>query len=62
LGDTRSVLAREDAERTDESDGYVFTSVNGSKLDGSFPSKAFKGYVRLAKLPETIRFHSLRHT
>ncbi len=62
MGDALLVLSRLNDERTDESDGYVFTGATGGRLDGSVASKAFKRYVRLAKLPESIRFHSLRHT
>ena len=42
--------------------GYVLTGTGGGKLNQSYASKRFKYYVRLAKLPENIRFHSLRHT
>ena len=61
-GDALDVLRRLDAERTDDLDGLVFTGVGGGPLNPNLVSRRFKYYVRLAKLPEHIRFHSLRHT
>ena len=40
----------------------VLCHTDGRPLAASYASKRFKFYVRLAKLPEGIRFHSLRHT
>lgn len=42
--------------------GYVFRGRHGGKLNGDYVGKQFKEYVRLAKLPEDVNFHSLRHT
>ena len=56
------VLQRLGARRADQLDGYVFTSQSGGQLNAGYASKRFKHYVRKAKLPEYIRFHSLRHT
>ena len=61
-GDTESILKRKNAERTNEQDDYVFKGVRGNRLHGPFVSRRFKRYVRLAKLPENINFHALRHT
>ena len=43
-------------------DATVLCHLDGRPLAASYASKRFKYYVRLAKLPEGIRFHSLRHT
>ena len=47
-------------------DGYVFPSATGfsnkQKMDSLALSKSFKKFVRLAKLPETITLHGLRHS
>ena len=56
------VLPRLAAERNDDLDGYVFTGVKGGRLNPNYTSRRFKHYVRLARLPGNIRFHSLRHT
>lgn len=40
----------------------MFQSKAGGPLDPSYASKRFKYYVRASSLPESIRFHSLRHT
>jgi integrase len=61
--DARSVLERLDRAREEKaSDAYVLLGQRGGKLNGSYASKRFKHYIRLAKLPERIKFHSLRHT
>lgn len=57
--DATAVLIRMHDERKGE---YVFRGVNGGRLNPEFVSRRFKSYVRLAKLPEGIHFHSLRHT
>lgn len=61
-GEAREVLQRLSAARTDELDGPVLTGKRGRRLNPEYVSRRFKYYVRLAKLPENIRFHSLRHT
>lgn len=40
----------------------VFTNVNGTPLSQERAWHAFKGLLRSAGLPETIRFHDLRHS
>ena len=62
VGDAMEVLPRLAAERNDDLDGYVFTGVKGGRLNPNYTSRRFKHYVRLARLPGNIRFHSLRHT
>lgn len=42
--------------------GYVLRGAEGGQVNKQYASKRFKHYVREAKLPERIRFHSLRHT
>lgn len=42
--------------------GYVLRGYHGGRLNGQYASKKFKKYVRLVKLPDSISFHSLRHT
>ncbi|GMQ82811.1 MAG: hypothetical protein BMS9Abin05_2274 [Rhodothermia bacterium] len=49
-------------ERADDRDGPVFTYANGTAVVPGYVSKRFKHYARLARLPENIHFHSLRHT
>lgn len=49
-----------DAEHTGA--GYVFTGYEGSKLNDLYVSKKFRKYRRLAKLPESLSFHNLRHS
>ena len=61
------VLQRLNTERTTETDSYVFTSRRGhkgdkEKLNDEYTSKRFLHYVRLARLPKGLSFHSLRHT
>lgn len=56
----REVL-EEIAERRGRS-GYVLRGAKGGRLNKQYASKRFKHYVRKAKLPENITFHSLRHT
>lgn len=62
VGDALAVLQRRHSERADELDGPVLTYGDGRAIVPGYASKRFKKYVRLAKLPENIRFHSLRHT
>ncbi len=61
-GDAQEVLLRLSSEREDDLDGPVVTYGDGRPIVAKYASKRFKRYVRLAKLPEQIRFHSLRHT
>lgn len=66
-GEALDVLQRLHAERDSETDGYVFRGTSRrqgtqDKLNGEYVSKRFLHYVRLAKLPEGLSFHSLRHT
>ena len=63
VGDAVEVLRRLDVERAGDLDGLVFTGVGGGRsiLTSSHVASSIY-YVRLAKLPERIRFHSLRHT
>lgn len=49
-------------EKASTSNDYVFSGKRGGKLNGDYVGKQFKRYVRLAKLPEDVNFHSLRHT
>ena len=43
-------------------DNYVFTRVEGIKLNEDFVSKQFKKAVRAGELSEEIHFHTLRHS
>lgn len=43
-------------------DDFVFTRINGIKLNEDFISKQFKNSVRAAKLNDKIHFHTLRHS
>lgn len=66
-GEALEVVEKLFQMRSSESDGYVFTGTSrreGSKdkLNSTYVSKRFLRYVRLAKLPEGISFHTLRHT
>ena len=47
---------------TPEASGYVIPGRRGGKLNGDYVGKCFKKYARLAKLPENVNFHALRHT
>lgn len=62
VGDALRVLRRLDSERLDDLDGYVFTGYGGGQLNDHYVSKQFRAYRRLAKLPESISFHNLRHS
>ena len=66
-GEAYEILINLYAKRESEGNDYVFQSRRGrkgdkSKLNGEYVSKRFLHYVRLAKLPEGLSFHSLRHT
>ncbi len=41
---------------------YVFAKSDGRRFEADFVSHKFKKYIRRARLPESIHFHSLRHT
>ena len=67
VGEARAVAARLDAERRERGEpfdrrAFVLSGADGGPLNGSYASKRFRKYRRLAKLPEEISFHSLRHT
>ena len=66
-GEARAVLDRLYSERSHAGDGYVFQSRRGwdgdqEKLNEEYVSKRFKHYTRMAGLPESVHFHTLRHT
>jgi site-specific recombinase XerD len=42
--------------------GWVFSGKDGGQLNGHSVSKHFKSLVRKCGLPESIHFHSLRHS
>jgi site-specific recombinase XerD len=48
--------------RKGNAEGYVFCKRGGFRLLKNFVSKKFKNAVRDAKLPESLHFHSLRHS
>ena len=49
--------------RTNEDPGaHVFVGVGGKPVNARYLSKRFRHYRELARLPEQIHFHSLRHT
>ena len=45
-----------------ENNSFVFTRINGIKLNEDFISKQFKKSVRAAGLDDKIHFHTLRHS
>ncbi len=45
-----------------DQNNFVFTRVNGIKLNEDFISKQFKKSVRTSKLDDKIHFHSVRHS
>lgn len=61
-GDARTVLERLNAARTSEADDFVLTGAGGGMLNGNFAAQRFRDFREKAKLPESIHFHSLRHT
>ncbi|MEO1074970.1 MAG: site-specific integrase [Bacteroidota bacterium] len=65
-GDALAVLERLAAQRDASGEGdrrdFVLVMPSGKPLRPNYVSRRFKHYARLAKLPESIRFHSLRHT
>ncbi|MBT8398932.1 MAG: site-specific integrase, partial [Rhodothermia bacterium] len=62
VGDAFAVLKRRHTERTDDLDGPALTYGDGRPVRPEYASKRFKKFARLAKVPERIKFHSLRHT
>ena len=66
-GEALDVLQRLTDKRDSEADSHVFKGLSRrkgtkEKLNDDYLSKRFLYYVRLAKLPEGLSFHSLRHT
>ena len=62
VGEARTVIEVLQRERASEADDYVFKGMRGGKLNDEHLSRRFRFYRRLARLPEKINFHSLRHT
>ena len=62
--DAYALLEARSRARTDEDDtALVFPSwKKGGVREGRALSRTFKRYVRKANLPDTLHFHSLRHT
>ena len=60
--DARSILVCLLEEQGGTGTGYVLRGVRGGRLNGNHVSRRFKTYARLARVPEEIHFHSLRHT
>lgn len=52
---------RDDAEDWEET-GYIFVSIRGTPLEPQNVVRHFKAALRKAGLPETVRFHDLRHS
>ena len=66
-GEALEILRRRYEQRTSEADAYVFQGRrvqkrDREKLNEEYVSKRFLYYRRLARLPEGITFHNLRHT
>lgn len=55
-------LAAEREARGEVLDGPLFPGPNGSGIQPNRTSRRFKFFSRLAKLPEGVHFHSLRHS
>ena len=56
---------RQDAERQNldwQEHGLVFVSIRGTPLEPDNVTHRFKEVLRKAGLPETVRFHDLRHS
>lgn len=67
VGEAHAVAARLDVERQargqeHDRSGLVFSGAEGGPLSGSYVSKRFRKYRKLAGLPPEFNFHSLRHT
>ncbi len=66
-GEALDVLRTMHTQRSSEGNDFVFQSRRGrngdnERLNDEYVSKRFLHYVRLAKLPAGLSFHSLRHT
>ncbi|MFB3130980.1 MAG: tyrosine-type recombinase/integrase [Rhodothermales bacterium] len=66
-GEALEILRRRYEQRTSEANAYVFQGRrvqkrDREKLNEEYVSKRFLYYRRLARLPEGITFHNLRHT
>ncbi len=65
-GNERTVPLSTDAIQVlrsiEEETGPVIRMPSGNRANGDYVSKRFKHYVRLARLSEEVKFHSLRHT
>lgn len=57
---TVDILARRKSETEDSE--FVITNKTGRPIQVTYASQRFKHYARLARLPEHVHFHSLRHT
>jgi len=62
VGDALDVIRRRFDEVGPRVSDFVLVDDKNHPVDPIKASKRFKYYVRLAKLPDHIRFHSLRHT
>jgi integrase len=60
VSDALEVVERRAAEELD--DGFVFTGASGDGLDPEYVSRRFRHFRKLAKLPDGVHFHTLRHT
>lgn len=62
-GDARAVVEGRAAARRSEDDAApVFTNAVGRPLNPAYVSRRFRFFRQVARLPENIHFHSLRHT
>ncbi|MBE2228227.1 MAG: site-specific integrase [Ignavibacteria bacterium] len=48
--------------KIEENAEYLFKRVSGEKFSKEYATNAFRRYVKKAKLPTYLHFHSLRHT
>lgn len=48
--------------RYNKKSAFIFSRIEGIKLNENFVSKKFKKYIRDAKLSDDIHFHTLRHS
>lgn len=63
VSDAHSVFERlRDEHGEVNDDARVFLSPKGNPLRGDYVTKRFRHFRRMAKLPEEVHFHSLRHT
>lgn len=61
-GDATGVLTRLQSEHNNSRHDHVLTKEDGSRISPDYASERFKYYVRKAKLPDHLKFHSLRDT